>query len=135
MISFLKIAPAAVLGAAALAAAPAGAAEGPPAHAKAHKVASSEYDFRTQPRGKACPPGLAKKNNGCLPPGQAKKMYDVGYRFDRSFDGYTAYDRIPYDLRRRYDLDRNGRYVYDDNYIYRVDPTTLIVREVLRAIF
>ena len=23
--------------------------------------------------GKGCPPGLAKKNNGCLPPGQAKK--------------------------------------------------------------
>lgn len=22
-----------------------------------------------------CPPGLAKKHNGCLPPGQAKKMY------------------------------------------------------------
>jgi len=28
-------------------------------------------------RGK-CPPGLAKKNNGCLPPGQAKKRYVVG---------------------------------------------------------
>ncbi len=26
---------------------------------------------------KGCPPGLAKKNNGCLPPGQAKK-YQVG---------------------------------------------------------
>jgi hypothetical protein len=26
-----------------------------------------------------CPPGLAKKNNGCLPPGQAKKRYTVGY--------------------------------------------------------
>lgn len=25
-----------------------------------------------------CPPGLAKKNNGCLPPGQAKK-WRVGY--------------------------------------------------------
>ncbi len=25
-----------------------------------------------------CPPGLAKKNNGCLPPGQAKKMWTVG---------------------------------------------------------
>ena len=24
-------------------------------------------------RGGHCPPGLAKKNNGCLPPGQAKK--------------------------------------------------------------
>jgi len=27
-----------------------------------------------------CPPGLAKKNNGCLPPGQAKKRYRVGQR-------------------------------------------------------
>jgi len=25
-----------------------------------------------------CPPGLAKKNNGCLPPGQAKKLWNVG---------------------------------------------------------
>lgn len=28
--------------------------------------------------GKACPPGLAKKNNGCLPPGQAKKQWNIG---------------------------------------------------------
>jgi Ni/Co efflux regulator RcnB len=27
-----------------------------------------------------CPPGLAKKHNGCLPPGQAKKRYAVGQR-------------------------------------------------------
>lgn len=26
-----------------------------------------------------CPPGLAKKHNGCLPPGQAKKRYRIGY--------------------------------------------------------
>jgi hypothetical protein len=26
-----------------------------------------------------CPPGLAKKQNGCLPPGQAKKRYAVGH--------------------------------------------------------
>jgi hypothetical protein len=25
-----------------------------------------------------CPPGLAKKNNGCLPPGQANKVWAVG---------------------------------------------------------
>lgn len=25
-----------------------------------------------------CPPGLAKKNNGCLPPGQAKKAWVIG---------------------------------------------------------
>ena len=28
--------------------------------------------------GKHCPPGLAKKNNGCMPPGQAKKQWNVG---------------------------------------------------------
>jgi Ni/Co efflux regulator RcnB len=28
---------------------------------------------------KSCPPGLAKKNNGCMPPGQARK-YQVGQR-------------------------------------------------------
>jgi len=25
-----------------------------------------------------CPPGLAKKHNGCMPPGQAKKRYAIG---------------------------------------------------------
>ena len=31
-----------------------------------------EYYVREYQRG-FCPPGLAKKNNGCMPPGQAKK--------------------------------------------------------------
>ena len=35
------------------------------------------FFVETHGRGK-CPPGLAKKNNGCLPPGQAKKRYVVG---------------------------------------------------------
>jgi len=26
----------------------------------------------------SCPPGLAKKGNGCLPPGQAKKQWVIG---------------------------------------------------------
>jgi hypothetical protein len=29
--------------------------------------------YREEYRGGHCPPGLAKKNNGCQPPGQAKK--------------------------------------------------------------
>lgn len=29
--------------------------------------------YREQYRGGRCPPGLAKKNNGCLPPGQARQ--------------------------------------------------------------
>ena len=31
-----------------------------------------EYYVQNYSSGKKCPPGLAKKNNGCMPPGQAK---------------------------------------------------------------
>ncbi len=43
-----------------------------------------------------CPPGLAKKNNGCLPPGQAKK-WRVGHRLP----GDVIYHDLPNDLLRR----------------------------------
>ena len=37
------------------------------------------YDYyRGQYAAGNCPPGLAKKNNGCLPPGQAKKLWAIG---------------------------------------------------------
>lgn len=46
------------------------------------------YDYYGQPpRPAHCPPGLAKKGNGCMPPGQAKRWAmgqplprDIGYR-------------------------------------------------------
>jgi len=34
--------------------------------------------YRTEYAAGRCPPGLAKKNNGCLPPGQAKKLWVIG---------------------------------------------------------
>lgn len=34
--------------------------------------------YRTEYAAGNCPPGLAKKNNGCLPPGQAKKLWTIG---------------------------------------------------------
>lgn len=34
--------------------------------------------YRNQFAAGNCPPGLAKKNNGCLPPGQAKKLWAIG---------------------------------------------------------
>ncbi|HEY0824239.1 MAG TPA: hypothetical protein VGD76_10665 [Ramlibacter sp.] len=39
--------------------------------------------------GKACPPGLAKKNNGCMPPGQAKK-WDIGQPLPRDVVVYPV---------------------------------------------
>jgi len=81
-----------------------------------------------------CPPGLAKKNNGCLPPGQAKKLFARGQRVPLGYDGFTRYDRLPYALRDRYDLDRNDRYIYRDGYIYQVDRRTSVVERILGAI-
>jgi hypothetical protein len=50
-----------------------------------------------------CPPGLAKKNNGCLPPGQAKKI-----------------ERARYDLAWRAPIG-DVIYRYDNGYQYRYD--------------
>jgi Ni/Co efflux regulator RcnB len=41
-------------------------------------------------RGGHCPPGLAKKNNGCLPPGQAKK-WQLGQRLPPA----VVYEPLP----------------------------------------
>ena len=38
-----------------------------------HRTVVRTYYVDHYGGGKACPPGLAKKNNGCMPPGQAKK--------------------------------------------------------------
>ncbi|WP_265570047.1 hypothetical protein [Sphingomicrobium nitratireducens] len=124
------------LGAVAFAATPALA--GPPPHAQGKGKA--KHHQQVAPLGAQgygaghCPKGLAKKNPQCMPPGQYKKQYEVGYRFPSGYSQWTPYDRIPYDLRRQYGLDPYQRYIYDQNYIYRVDPTTMIVSEVLRAI-
>ena len=42
------------------------------------REAARSYFVTEHGRGN-CPPGLAKKHNGCLPPGQAKKRYVVGH--------------------------------------------------------
>lgn len=81
-----------------------------------------------------CPPGLAKKNAQCMPPGQHKKMFSVGQRLPYGYNGYTPYDQIPYDLRRQYGLNDDDRYIYRDDYLYRVDPTTMLVTQILRSI-
>jgi len=52
-----------------------------------------------------CPPGLAKKRNGCLPPGQAKDRY-------RSFEpGFFGLNRA-----------EGGRYFYQDGYLLQYRP-------------
>ena len=56
-----------------------------------------------------CPPGLAWRNNGCLPPGQARR---AARDWD---DDWRRYDRV-------WNWDRDDRYTYryDDGYVYRL---------------
>ena len=81
-----------------------------------------------------CPPGLAKKNNGCLPPGQAKKIYGVGQRLPMGFGSPLGFNQIPYDVRNQYHLIPDGRYYYGDGYLYRVDPRTMMVQQAISAL-
>jgi hypothetical protein len=81
-----------------------------------------------------CPPGLAKKNNGCLPPGQAKKLYGRGQRLPVGYGTPYAYNRIPYDVRSRYGLPAYGSYYYGDGYLYRVDPRTMLVQDAIATL-
>ena len=81
-----------------------------------------------------CPPGLAKKHNGCMPPGQAKKLYNIGQRFPLSYGDRWGYNQIPYDLRNRYGFDPRYNYYYGDGYLYRVDPKTMLIQQVVSAL-
>lgn len=83
-----------------------------------------------------CPPGLAKKAVPCMPPGQAKKLFGIGQRVPAGYNGLLGYNALPYNLRSQYgaQLDPYSRYVYDNNYIYRVDPRTMLVQQILSAV-
>lgn len=83
-----------------------------------------------------CPPGLAKKNPECMPPGRYKKLFEVGQRVPRGYPGLMAYNQLPDPLRARYSslLDPRSRYVYDRQYIYRVDPRTMLVSHVVNTL-
>jgi hypothetical protein len=111
-------------GAAALAFAGQAAAKPGNGHGRGHGPA---YD------GGGCPPGLAKKNNGCMPPGQANKL-SRGQRWQGGYGSYYSYNRIPYDLRRRYALSSRYRYYYSGGTIYVVDPRTMLIARVISAL-
>jgi hypothetical protein len=81
-----------------------------------------------------CPPGLAKKNNGCTPPGQAKKLYNVGQRYNSNFGNAWTYNQIPNDLRSQYNLNNDDRYYYNQGYLYQVDPKTMLIERAINAI-
>ncbi len=53
--------------------------------------------YGEQYRAGNCPPGLAKKNNGCMPPGQARK-WNVGRTLPRDVVYYSVPQSVIVDL-------------------------------------
>ena len=67
-----------------------------------------------------CPPGLAKKNNGCLPPGQAQKL--TGQRFETRYADRELFGAY----RDWYGRDDDYRYRIGDDFLYRIGAGDLI---------
>jgi hypothetical protein len=75
-----------------------------------------------------CPPGLARQNAYCMPPGQLRKSQMIGQRLSLSSLGYNIPD--PY----RYRFSDNNRYYYrygDDGTVYRFDRGSGLVSSVI----
>lgn len=80
-----------------------------------------DYNDGDRGGGNGCPPGLAKKDNGCLPPGQAAKF--LGARLP---DNY-ANSQLPYQYRSWYRDDGDHFFRSGDGYIYRVNRSNNLV--------
>lgn len=72
-----------------------------------------------------CPPGLDKKDNRCLPPGQAKKL--LGSRLQSSF----ADSLVPYQYRSWYRDDDNHFFRSGDGFMYRVSRSNNLVDGII----
>lgn len=80
-----------------------------------------------QPAAGHCPPGLAKKNPSCIPPGQVGKSYRIGEKYDK--DGYWSEDdRSRYGLPQ---LPRGESYYRVGDSFLRVDDETRLVLELI----
>lgn len=84
--------------------------------------------------GAACPPGLAKKSPACIPPGQAKRLFAEGQRIPSSYRTFTPFGDIPLAVRNQYNLDDDYRYIYRDNTVYVIEPTTRLVRDIINVL-
>jgi hypothetical protein len=93
------------------------------------RVAGWDSDFdrweNVRSRSYSCPPGLAAKGNGCLPPGQAKKL--MGSVLPAAY----ASSYLPDALRSYYQDDDDYYYRYGDGYVYRVDRDNDLISSLL----
>jgi hypothetical protein len=74
-----------------------------------------------------CPPGLAKQNAFCMPPGQLRHALGIGNRIDRN-----RFGAVPQDWLYRFRDDDDFYYRYDANgFVYRVDRDNDFVSSII----
>lgn len=89
-----------------------------------------QYFVQQHGRGN-CPPGLAKKQNGCLPPGQAKKRYVVG----RPLPHGIAVVDLPPELVVRVGAPPDGyRYGFLDGDLVKLAVGTMLVVDAIEGL-
>jgi len=94
---------------------------------RAVRLSDDRFDRRFAGLGlfDGCPPGLAKKNNGCLPPGQAKKVWGnnvwgLGAVLPATYYGSSYGSNFVPTYYRDYDRSFFGDFLLDDDdYYYR----------------
>ena len=94
-------------------------------------VALTSMPADARHHGRAC---TKWRHHHCVSYGYGRHArWSTGYRFGPRY-GYTSYRTLPRVYVQRYDLSPNYRYVYRDNYIYQVDPTTYAITRVIDAL-
>jgi len=94
-----------------------------------HREAVRGYYVKQYGHGHKCPPGLAKKNNGCMPPGQVH--YAMGQPLPRTVTVY----QVPQPVIVLLPVAPPGyRYVRVGNDILLVSPETQLVVDVIAGL-
>jgi Ni/Co efflux regulator RcnB len=94
-----------------------------------HREVARSY-YRRHYGGGGCPPGLAKKHNGCLPPGQARNWV-VGQPLPREVVVYSVPQPLIVQLPR---APFGYRYVRVGNDIVLLSPQSAIVVDVIAGL-
>ena len=94
------------------------------------REAAHSYFVKQHGRGN-CPPGLTKKNNGCLPPGQAKKRYVIGHPLRHG----TVVGELPVELSIRIGPAPAGyRYGILDGDLVKLAVGTMLVVDAIEGL-
>ena len=90
--------------------------------------------YRTEYSAGRCPPGLAKKGNGCLPPGQAKQQQPL-WVIGQPLPPAIVYERVPPTVVQQLAPVPPGyEYVRVDNDVLLMDMTNRMVADVVNDI-